>query len=87
MILPSPGHFRSAMIDYTVAFAILSAVFWLKGAQMENRSPVLWVALSVGVSGVVMIGLKGSWLLVLLSQIALIAAVTLYRTVTENPPG
>jgi drug/metabolite transporter (DMT)-like permease len=76
------------MIDYTaMAFAILSAMFWLKGAQMENRSPVTWVALSVGVSGVVMIGLHGGWQAVLLSQIALVIVITVYRTLTEKPRG
>ena len=76
------------MVDYTaIAIAILAAVFWFKGAQMENRSPVSWVALSVGISGVVNIGLKGGWLAVLLSQVALVAAITVYRTVTEKRPG
>lgn len=76
------------MIDYTaIAFTILGAVFWFKSAQLENRSPVARVALSLGVSGLVMIVLHGSWLAVLMGQLVLVVIFTLYRTLTEKPSG
>ena len=76
------------MIDYTaLAFALLSAAFWLKGAQIENRSPVTWVALSIGVSGIVIMLLHGGWLAILVGQLLLMIAITVFRTVTEKDPG
>ena len=76
------------MIDYSAfAFALLSAVFWLKGAQMEDRSPVTWVALSIGVSGIVIILLHRSWLAIVIGQLLLMVVVTVYRTLAEKSSG
>jgi len=76
------------MINYTaIAFTILAAVFWVKSAQLENRSPVSWVALSLGISGLVMIVLHGGWLAVLTGQAVLVVIITLYRTLTDKQSG
>lgn len=76
------------MIDYTaVAFAVLSVVFWFKGAQIENRSPVTWVALSIGVSVVVTMVLHRSWLAILVGQLLLMVVITVHRTLTDKSPG
>ena len=70
-----------------MAFALLSAVFWLKGAQIEGRSPVVWVALSIGVSGIVIIVLHRSWLAIVIGQLLLMVVITVYRILTEKSPG
>ena len=70
-----------------MAFALLSAVFWLKGAQIEDRSPVVWVALSIGVSGIVIIVLHRSWLAIVIGQLLLMVVITVYRILTEKSPG
>ena len=54
---------------------------------MENRTPVTWVALSIGVSGVVMIGLHGGWLAVLIGQVILVVVITVYRTLSDKGSG
>ena len=76
------------MIDYTaLAFAILAVAFWTKGAQIENRSPVIWVALSVAISVIVIVLLHRSWLAILIGQLLLMVVITVYRTLTEKSPG
>jgi len=51
---------------------------------LDNRSPVIWTALSVGVSGVVLLVAGGGWLGIVLAQAALVLVVSLYRTFTER---
>jgi len=76
------------MIDYTaLAFAVLSAAFWLKGAQIENRSPVTWVALSIGISGIVTMLLHGGWLAIVVGQLLLMVVITVFRALSEKSPS
>ena len=68
-------------MDYMAfAAAIASAIFWYRGAETENLSPLLWVGPSVGISVVVIIGFGGGWIATLISQAALLIGITLYRT-------
>ncbi len=74
--------------DYTAAGAAIAAlVFWYRGAQIENRSPILWAALSVGISGVATFGFGGGWIAVILGQGAMFIGVTLYRTLADKDAG
>ena len=68
-------------MDYfAIAAAIFGAVFWVKAAEMENRSAAIWGAISVLVSGIVLFGLHGGWLAVIAAQVAMFIGVALYRT-------
>ena len=69
-----------------IAAAIACATFWYKGAEMENVSPVYWAGPSVLLSGIVVFGLQRGWLTLLLAQVAMLIAITIYRTVRDKKP-
>ena len=75
-------------MDYAgIAVAILGLVFFYKGAEMENRPPLVWAGLSIIVSIIVMFGLKlGFWWL-LLAQALLAIGIALWRMWRETPAG
>ena len=64
--------------------AIASGVFWAKGAEFENISPVYWAGPSVLISGIIIFGLSKGWVAVLLGHVALFAAVTAYRMLKDK---
>ena len=70
-----------------IAIAIAGAVFFYKAAEHENRSPVVWVGLSVLVSGGLIFGLRASALWVGLAQVALLPLIALWRLLRENDAG
>jgi len=75
-------------LDYfALAAAIASAVFWFRGAQSEKLSPVLWVGLSIAISGIIMLGIGGGWIAVLIGQLAMFVGITVYRTLTGKGKG
>ena len=75
-------------MDYmAIAAAIACATFWYKGAEMEHISPDYWAGPSVPLSGVVMFGLQRGWLTLLLAQLAMLIAITIYRAVRDKKPG
>ena len=67
-----------------IAAAIATAIFWYHGSQVENASPILWVLPSIGISAVIIIALHGGWIAVLLGQVAMFVAITVYRVVAEK---
>jgi hypothetical protein len=72
-------------VDYlSLAVAIACAVFWYRGAQHENISPLLWVGPSLAISIVVSFGLNQGWIAVAMGQLALFFAITIYRTVVDE---
>ncbi len=72
-------------MDYAaIAVAIALAVFWYRGAETENVSPLLWLGLSVGISAVIIIGLGGGCIAALLGQAALFVAITVYRAYADK---
>jgi integral membrane sensor domain MASE1 len=67
-------------MDYAgIGAAIVFATFWYKGAEMENISPVYWAGPSVLLSGLVMFALKMGWGGIVLAQLAMFAAIAVYR--------
>jgi hypothetical protein len=75
-------------VDYTaLAVAIAAAIFWYKGAAVENISPLVWVGLSLALSAVVMLLLHQGWLGVALAQVAMFVGIAVMRTVREKDPG
>ena len=75
-------------MDYTaILFAVLTAAFWLKGAQLEDQSPIIWVGRSICVSVVVVMVLHGGWFAIVIGQLLLMVVITIYRTLTEKGPG
>ena len=75
-------------MDYmAIAAAIACATFWYKGAEMENISPVYWAGPSVLLSGIVIFGLQRGWLTLLLAQVAMLIAITIYRAMRDKKPG
>lgn len=74
-------------MDYTaILFAALTAAFWLKGAKIEDQSPIIWVGRSIAVSVVAVVVFHGGWLAIVIGQLLLMVAVTVYRTLTDKPP-
>jgi len=72
-------------VDYAgIAAAIASAAFWTKGATIEGISPLVWVGASLIVSALTMLVLHQGWVGVLLGQVGLLAAITLFRTLADN---
>jgi hypothetical protein len=72
-------------LDYSaLAAAIASAIFWYRGSDVENLSPVLWVLPSIAISGVIILGLHGGWIAVLLGQAAMFVGVAVYRMVADK---
>jgi len=75
-------------VDYAgIAAAIASAVFWTKGAAIEGISPLVWVGASLIVSLLTMVVLHQGWMGVLVGQVALLAAITLFRTLADKGGG
>lgn len=72
-------------MDYTaVAVMIAGAVFFAKAAQMEKKSPFGWVAMSLGVSAALLLGLKSGWMGLAVGQVALFVAIALWRVAREK---
>jgi hypothetical protein len=72
-------------IDYLELFVLLLCMgFFVKGARMDMRSPVLWGALSLGMwllfTQLLGFGLSGG----LLSQLLLIAGLTAWEELRER---
>jgi len=66
-------------MNYTlIAIAIAAAVVFYKGAAMENRSSLPWVALSIAVSAIV-ITWTGSAFWLVVGQVALFPVIALWR--------
>ena len=64
---------------YIELFCMIAAgVFWYRAAQMENLSPVAWVAASLLFS-VAAMWMFGSVVSMLVSQVLLLVVVTLWR--------
>lgn len=75
-------------MDYAgIAAAIASAVFWTRGAVIEGISPLVWVGASLVVSALTLFVLHQGWMGVFISQVALLAAIALYRTLTDEGSG
>lgn len=72
-------------MDYLpLAVAIACAIFWYRGAQHENISPLLWVGPSLVISILVIFALKQGWIAVAVGQVALFLAITIYRTIADE---
>lgn len=75
-------------MDYLgIAAGVAFAVFWLRGAQSENRSPLVWVAASVVISILAVFVLGRGWIGVVVGQLAMFAAITAYRMMREKDRG
>jgi hypothetical protein len=75
-------------VDYAgFAAAIASAVFWTRGAAIEGISPLVWVGASLVVSVLTMMVLRQGWMGVLVGQVGLLAAITLFRTLGDKGSG
>ena len=73
-------------MDYAgIAAAIAAAIFWYKGAEIERVNPLAWAGPSVVISGLAIFVFTRGWLGVLLGQLALLIAITLYRTLRDKP--
>lgn len=59
-------------------------MFWTRGAAIEGISPLVWVGASLVVSALTLLVLHQGWMGVFISQVALLAAITLYRTLTDE---
>lgn len=70
-----------------MAAAIASAAFWTRGAAIEGISPLAWVGASLIVSVLTMAVLRQGWIGVLVGQVGLLAAITLFRTLTDKGNG
>ena len=75
-------------MDYLgIAVAIVFAIFWYRGAQMEKVPPLLWAGPSIVISALALLTLTRGWLGVVFGQVALIIVIALYRTMKGKPPG
>ena len=63
----------------SLIITVCAAVFYYRAALFENESPLLWTALSVLTSILALLVLGFGWLGCILCQLALLAAITLYR--------
>jgi hypothetical protein len=68
--------------------AFVCAVTYYQMGRMEARegrdSGMLWAGLSIAVSALVIQLLSAGWILVVLAQIGLFAAITIFRTVRDS---
>ena len=71
------------MSYFHLAIAFAGAVFYYKGAQHENISPIPWVALSIAMSALVM-WLAGSIIVMVMGQLVLVPAIALWRVLRED---
>lgn len=72
-------------MDYLpLAVAIACAIFWYRGAQVENMPALAWVGPSLVISVVVIFALKLGWIAVAVAQVVLFAAITVYRTLSDG---
>jgi hypothetical protein len=73
-------------MDYMgLAAAVVFATFWYKGAEMEKVNPLYWLGPSLIVSALAIFALQKGWLAVVLGQVALLVAITVYRTIKDKP--
>jgi len=71
-------------MNYTlIAIAIAAAVVFYKAGEMENRSPLPWVALSILVSAIV-ITWSGSTFWMVVGQVALFPLIAIWRVWREG---
>lgn len=73
-------------MDYMgLAAAIAAGIFWYRGAEMERVNPLWWVGPSIVISGLAIFTFTRGWLGVILGQVALLVAITVYRTLKDKP--
>ena len=63
----------------TVILVIVCAIFYYRAGEYENSSGLVWCALSVAVSLVIWLLLRGGFLWIVLGQVGLFVAITIYR--------
>ena len=75
-------------MDYiALAIAIAGAVFYYKAAVHENKSPVIWMGLSLITSGVLMFVVHAGYFALVAGQLALLVAIALWRVWRETDAG
>ena len=72
---------------FQIILLLCCAIFYHRAAVFENESPFLWAALSVLTFLLTWLVLGYAWLGCLLGQLALLAAITLYRFIRACAPG
>ena len=71
-------------MDYQPVLVIVgSGIFWARAAQSENTSSVAWVALSI-LANLLALVIAGSLTAMLISQVLLFVAITVYRTLRQD---
>ncbi len=66
--------------SFTFVLLLACAVFYYRVGEFEGSSGLAWAALSVLISVAVWRWLNGGFIAVLLSQVGLFLAITLYRS-------
>ena len=76
------------MVDYIgLAIAIAGAVFYYKAAEHENKSPVIWVGLSLVVSAVLLFVVHAGYFAQVAGQFAVLILIALWRMWRETDAG
>jgi hypothetical protein len=69
---------------YTDFFvAVCGAVFFVRAAKFERRSPAMWCALSL-VTSALTVALGGGWFSMVFAQVVLLMAIAVFRAATEK---
>jgi len=68
------------LYSFTLILVLACAVFFYRAGEFEGVSGVAWAGLSILISVVIWHWLHGGFVAVLLGQIGLFAAITLYRS-------
>ena len=75
-------------MDYiAIAIAIAGAVFYYKAAEHENKSPVVWVGLSLVTSAVLIFVVHAGYFLLVAGQLVLMVFIALWRVWRETDAG
>lgn len=69
------------MTYFNASFLLMAAcaVFFYRAGDYEDAPGWLWCALSIGISAVVWLWLRGGFIALALSQVGLFVAITGYR--------
>ena len=70
--------------SFTFILAVVCAVFFYRSAEFEGSSGTLWSGLSILVSVLVIWVLHWGFLGVLLGQVGLFSAITLFRVMRKD---
>ena len=75
-------------MDYiALAISIAGAVFYYKAAEHENKSPVIWVGLSLVVSAVLIFVIHAGYFALVAGQFALLVVIAMWRVWRETDAG